>query len=71
MFDVVSGVLVGKPINEMYYDEYQPILKEVIDNPALPVVYNVNVGHALPRCIVPFGVRATVDAANQRITFAP
>ncbi|MBR2645102.1 MAG: LD-carboxypeptidase, partial [Clostridia bacterium] len=36
-----------------------------------PVVYNVNVGHALPRCIVPFGVRATVDAANQRITFAP
>jgi muramoyltetrapeptide carboxypeptidase LdcA involved in peptidoglycan recycling len=71
VFDVVSGVLVGKPINEMYYDEYQPILREVIDNPALPVVYNVNVGHALPRCIVPFGVRATVDAANQRITFAP
>ena len=55
----------------MYYDEYQPILKEVIDNPALPVVYNVNVGHALPRCIVPFGVPATVDAVNQRITFAP
>ena len=70
VFDVVSGVLVGKPINEMFYDAYQPILKEVIDNPALPVVYNVNVGHALPRCIVPFGVCATVDAANQRITFA-
>ena len=70
MFDVVSGVLVGKPINEVFYDAYQPILKEVIDNPALPVVYNVNVGHALPRCIVPFGVCATVDAANQRITFA-
>lgn len=70
VFDVVSGVLVGKPMDELYYDAYQTILKEVIDNPDLPVVYNVNVGHALPRCIVPFGVYATVDANAQRITFS-
>lgn len=70
VFDAVSGILVGKPMDEIYYDEYPPILKEVIDNPDLPVVYNLNVGHALPRCIVPFGVPATVDVNEQRITFS-
>ena len=70
VFDVVSGVLVGKPMDKLYYDEYRQILKEVIDNPALPVVYNVNIGHALPRCIVPFGIPATVDVNAQRITFS-
>lgn len=70
VFDVVSGVLVGKPMNERYYDEYSSILKEVIDNPMLPVVYNVSIGHALPRCIMPFGVPATVNVTEQRITFS-
>jgi muramoyltetrapeptide carboxypeptidase LdcA involved in peptidoglycan recycling len=34
------------------------------------IVFNLNVGHALPRCIVPFGVPAHVDAAEQTIKFA-
>ncbi len=70
VFDVVAGVLVGKPMDEKYYDAYLPILREIIGDPSLPVVCNVNVGHALPRCIVPFGVFATVDAEKQRITFS-
>ena len=71
VFDAVSGVLVGKPMDETYYDDYPAILKEVVGDPSLPIVYNVNVGHALPRCIVPFGVPAVVNATEQRITFAP
>ena len=71
VFDAVSGVLVGKPMDEVYADDYPAILKEVIDNPSLPIVCNVNVGHAQPRCIVPFGVNATVDAVKQEITFEP
>ena len=71
VFDAVSGVLVGKPMDEAFDAEYRRCLREVIGNPALPVVCNVNVGHALPRCIVPFGVDAVVDADRQRITFAP
>ena len=43
------------------------ILAECIDNPLLPVVYNVNAGHALPRCIILFGVDAVVDAGSQKI----
>ena len=45
------------------------MLIETIDNPVLPMVYNVNVGHALPRCIIPFGIEATVEVEKQRISF--
>lgn len=69
VFTVIQGLLIGKPIDETYYDEYKRLLVEVVDDPALPIVYNINVGHALPRCIIPFGVEATVDIGRQRITF--
>ena len=69
IFEVVHGVLVGKPMDEAYYEEYKEILIETIDNPTLPIVYNVNIGHALPRCIIPFGVEATVDVEKQKICF--
>ncbi len=70
VFGAVSGVLAGKPMDEAYMDEYRQLLTEVIDNPELPIVYNVNVGHSTPRCIVPFGVEAVVDAEKQIIRFA-
>lgn len=69
LFSSVNGVLVGKPVNEIYSEEYKRLLKKVIDDPGLPVVTNLNVGHALPRCIVPFGRRAEVDINNQEIRF--
>nr|WP_297706358.1 S66 peptidase family protein [uncultured Butyrivibrio sp.] len=69
LFDVVSGVLVGKPQDEVYAEEYKKILVEVIDNPKVPILYNVNIGHATPRCIIPFGVEATVNAREQIIRF--
>lgn len=69
IFEVVHGVLVGKPMDEAYYEEYKEILIETIDNPTLPIVYKVNIGHALPRCIIPFGVEATVDVEKQKICF--
>lgn len=69
VFAAVSGVLTGKPADETYFDEYRRILREVIADETLPVVCNVNVGHALPRCILPFGVPARVDVKAQKITF--
>lgn len=70
LFDVLSGVLVGKPMDELYAQEYHRLLLEVIDRKELPIVCNVNVGHAQPRCILPFGVSATVDVNAQVIRFA-
>ena len=71
VFSAVAGILVGKPMDEKYAAEYQSLLLEAVGDPSLPILYNVNVGHATPRCILPFGVPAQVDAAAQRITFAP
>jgi len=31
--------------------------------------FNLNIGHAMPRCIIPFGVDAAVDAERQIIRF--
>ncbi len=69
VFRAVSGVLVGKPQDGVYDAEYRALLREVIDDPELPVVCNIPVGHAMPRCILPFGVDALVDTERQRITF--
>lgn len=69
VFDVISGVLAGKPMDETYHAEYKELLKTVIGKPELPILCNLNIGHARPRCILPFGVNAKVDAEKQRITF--
>ena len=69
VLEAVSGILIGKPQNEVYNAEYRAILKEVVDDPKKPIVCNLSIGHALPRCILPFGVEAEVDAEKQRIRF--
>lgn len=56
-------------MDETYADEYKKLLVKIIDSPELPVLCNINIGHATPRCIIPFGINATVDADNQAITF--
>lgn len=71
IFDVVAGVLVGKPQDEIYYQEYKDILIKVIDNACLPIVYNVNFGHATPRCALQYGVVAKVDMKQKKIEIAP
>ena len=69
IFDVINGVLIGKPADESFFEEYKQILREEIDNPALPIVANINVGHSIPRCIIPFGVPAVIDVNKQSILF--
>ena len=68
VFEVISGLLVGKPMDEAFYDYYKEALMDTIDS-NIPIIYNLNVGHATPRAIVPFGVHAYVDAKKQVIRF--
>lgn len=70
IFDVLSGLIVGKPMDEVYVQEYKQILVDTINDSDLPIVYNINIGHAQPRCIIPFGVGATVDVDHQVIRFS-
>lgn len=69
ILNAVSGILAGKPMDNVYADEYRQLLVEVADDPELPIVFNVNIGHGMPRCIMPFGVDAVVDTRKQSIRF--
>ena len=69
IFEVISGILVGKPMDEVYSEEYKKALKEETGNKDLPILCNLNIGHALPRCIIPFGIDAVVNAIKQTIVF--
>ena len=57
-------------MDEMYTKEYQEILVDIVNNPNLPIVWNLNIGHATPRAIVPFGVMARVDVEKQKISLS-
>ena len=67
ILETVRGIIVGKPMDEIYYDEYKKIYKKVFEDLDTPVLYNVNFGHSVPRCILPYGIKATVDYDNKRI----
>ena len=69
IFQVISGILAGRPIDGTYSEAYQRILMETVDDPSLPILWDLDVGHAAPRCIIPLGVPATVDVPRQRIDF--
>lgn len=62
VFEAVSGVIAGKPMDETHADEYSRMLVKTVGRKDLPIVFNLNVGHAMPRAVVPFGVKAHVVA---------
>ena len=68
VLESVKGIIVGKPIDEQYYDEYKEVYKKIFHNLNTPILYNVNFGHSVPRTIIPYGVKATIDYDNKKIT---
>ena len=70
IFDVVKGIIVGKPQDEQYYEEYKEVYKKVLkefNREDLPVLYNVNIGHSDPVGIIPLGSEIKVDYTNKKI----
>ena len=70
ILNVIKAVIVGKPKDEMYYEEYKEVYKKIIkefkcDN--LGVIYNVNIGHAYPTGLLPLGVEYEIDFDNKTI----
>ena len=60
IFDQINGIFVGKPQNEIYYQEYKP---------DLPILYNVNFGHAYPRCILPYNALVAYEHNEKVLRF--
>lgn len=63
----VKGIIVGKPIDEQYYEEYKEIYQKVFMDIETPILYNVNFGHSVPRCILPYDREATIDYDHKTI----
>ncbi|MBE6063397.1 MAG: LD-carboxypeptidase [Clostridium butyricum] len=70
IFNVIKGIIVGKPQAEKYYDEYKEVYKKVMKEfncENLPILYNINIGHAYPTGILPLGTDVQVDFDNKKI----
>ena len=67
IFDSVKGLLIGKPMDEIYYEEYKKIYKKIFKNSSVPILYNVNFGHSVPRCFLQYNALATIDYDKKTI----
>lgn len=66
----INGIIVGKPQDEKYYEEYKEIYLKVIKEfncENLPIMYNINIGHAFGTGMLPLGVEYEVDLNNKTI----
>ena len=73
IFEVIKGIIVGKPQDEKYYDEYKDVYKKVMKEfkcEDLPIMYNINIGHAYPIGIIPLGINIKIDYTNKKIYLA-
>ncbi len=72
LFDVIRGIIVGKPARRSKYEPYKEVYRKVVGgeagHPELPILYNVNIGHAEPIGVLPIGVRARLDADRKTLT---
>lgn len=71
ILNVAKGIIVGKPQNEKYYEEYKEVYRKVLkefDREDMPVLYNVNFGHSSPIGIIPYGIECELDVDNKKIT---
>ncbi|MGM9618873.1 MAG: S66 peptidase family protein [Oscillospiraceae bacterium] len=72
IFDVIRGILVGKPARRSKYEPYKEVYRRVVGreagHPELPILYNVNFGHAEPIGVLPYGLKCRLDADNKTLT---
>lgn len=67
IFKTVKGIIVGKPIDEKFYEEYKDVYKDVFNDLDTPILYNMNFGHSVPRCIIPYGANCLVDYDKKKV----
>ncbi len=72
IFDEICGILVGKPARRSKYEPYKEVYRKAVGfeagRPDLPILYNVNFGHAEPIGVLPIGARCRLDAERKTLT---
>jgi len=64
----LNGIIFGKPQGNQFYEEYKPILKQVLAEFGLenmPVLYNASFGHNEPKCYMPYGALAEINCERK------
>ncbi len=73
ILNTINGIIVGKPKDETYYEEYKEAIRQVIVEEEhlieLPIFYNVNIGHAKPIGILPYGIETELNCSKKTIRF--
>ncbi len=71
ILQVLNGILVGKPAFQEKEEPYKAAYRQVIAEEAglceLPILWNVNVGHAYPTGIFPLGLSYEIDCDAKRL----
>ncbi len=72
ILQVLNGIVVGKPAVAERYEAYKAVYRQVVgfeaNRPDLPILYNVNVGHAYPIGLFPLGLPYAIDCDRKRLT---
>lgn len=72
ILSVINGLVFGKPMQEKYYHEYKQALMDAVGVEAglkeCPILYNINIGHAFPNGILPYGILAEIDCDQKKLT---
>jgi len=68
---VLNGIIVGKPAFQSKLESYKEVYRQVVGfeagRPDLPILYNVNVGHAYPIGVFPLGLTYEIDCGNKTL----
>lgn len=68
----VNGIVVGKPGYPDKLEPYKEVYRQVVGFeaglPDLPILYNVNVGHAYPIGLFPLGLDYAIDCEEKSLT---
>ena len=68
IFNYISGLLIGKPMDEAYLEEYNKILLEELESFDFPIIANINFGHSFPRTVLPLDAIIELDPQNKTLT---
>ena len=69
IFEKLKGIIVGRPYDNKYTEEYNKILLQVIRNEqgieSLPIITEMDFGHTCPTFTIPYGVNAEINCVNK------
>ena len=65
---MANGIILGRPYNNQYVNEYNEELLKVLEEENLtdmPIITEMDFGHTCPTFTIPYGVTAEIDCINK------